>query len=117
MPVKAFNFPDPVARGIEAMGYESPTPIQSRAIPLLMAGRDVIGSAQTGTGKTAAFMLPLLSLLGKHQAGSPRVLVLEPTRELTAQVTDVWLRGRRILDSGAVTGEPTGRYLARPTAR
>src|SRR5512133_306202 len=71
--------------GVKAMGYLEPTPIQLRAIPLVLNGRDVIGSAQTGTGKTAAFALPILSRLGQHQA-HPRVLVLEPTRELAAQV-------------------------------
>jgi len=68
------------------MGYVEPTPIQSRAIPLVMAGRDVIGSAQTGTGKTAAFALPILSRLEQHQPAGPRALILEPTRELAAQV-------------------------------
>src|SRR5438270_547823 len=72
-------------QGVAAMGYVEPTPIQLRAIPLVLAGRDVIGSAQTGTGKTAAFALPILSQLGGHQP-QPRVLVLEPTRELAAQV-------------------------------
>ncbi len=67
------------------MGYVDPTPIQLRAIPLILAGTDVIGSAQTGTGKTAAFGLPILSKLGSHQP-APRVLILEPTRELAAQV-------------------------------
>ena len=67
------------------MGYVDPTPIQLRAIPLVLAGRDVIGSAQTGTGKTAAFALPILSKLGQHAPG-PRTLILEPTRELAAQV-------------------------------
>jgi ATP-dependent RNA helicase RhlE len=67
------------------MGYVEPTPIQLRAIPLILSGRDVIGSAQTGTGKTAAFALPILSRLGRHQA-EPRALILEPTRELAAQV-------------------------------
>jgi ATP-dependent RNA helicase RhlE len=71
--------------GVKAMGYIEPTPIQLRAIPLIMAGTDVIGSAQTGTGKTAAFALPILSRLDGHQP-QPRVLVLEPTRELAAQV-------------------------------
>ncbi len=70
--------------GVTAAGYTDPTPIQLRAIPLILAGRDVIGSAQTGTGKTAAFALPLLSRLG--QRGKLRALVLEPTRELAAQV-------------------------------
>ena len=67
------------------MGYVEPTPIQLRAIPLILEGRDVIGSAQTGTGKTAAFALPILSQLTQHES-QPRVLVLEPTRELAAQV-------------------------------
>ncbi len=67
------------------MGYVDPTPIQLRAIPLVLAGTDVIGSAQTGTGKTAAFGLPILSKIGSHQP-APRVLILEPTRELAAQV-------------------------------
>ena len=67
------------------MGYREPTPIQLRAIPLILTGTDVIGSAQTGTGKTAAFALPILSKLGDH-VPQPRVLVLEPTRELAAQV-------------------------------
>jgi ATP-dependent RNA helicase RhlE len=72
-------------QGVRAMGYIEPTPIQLRAIPLILDGRDVIGSAQTGTGKTAAFALPILSQLGQHSPQS-RVLVLEPTRELAAQV-------------------------------
>ena len=67
------------------MGYIEPTPIQLRAIPLILAGQDVIGSAQTGTGKTAAFALPILSKLAQHQPQT-RMLVLEPTRELAAQV-------------------------------
>jgi ATP-dependent RNA helicase RhlE len=67
------------------MGYKVPTPIQLRSIPLILEGRDIIGSAQTGTGKTAAFALPILSKLDKPGPG-PRVLVLEPTRELAAQV-------------------------------
>jgi ATP-dependent RNA helicase RhlE len=71
--------------GVVAMGYVEPTPIQLRAIPLIMSGSDVIGSAQTGTGKTAAFALPILSQLGQHEPRT-RALVLEPTRELAAQV-------------------------------
>jgi len=73
-----------VLEGVRAAGYTDPTPIQLRAIPLILAGRDVIGSAQTGTGKTAAFALPLITRLGTH--GKLRALVLEPTRELAAQV-------------------------------
>src|SRR5438094_3756111 len=74
-----------ILEGVKAMGYVEPTPIQLRVIPLILAGQDVIGSAQTGTGKTAAFALPILSQLGQHSKAS-RVLVLEPTRELAAQV-------------------------------
>ena len=74
-----------IVDGVKAMGYIDPTPIQLRAIPFVLAGRDVIGSAQTGTGKTAAFALPILSKLGQHAPG-PRALILEPTRELAAQV-------------------------------
>jgi len=74
-----------VLEGVKAMGYVQPTPIQLRAIPLIMNGQDVIGSAQTGTGKTAAFALPILSRL-QHRANVTRALVLEPTRELAAQV-------------------------------
>jgi len=76
-----------VVDGVKAMGYIEPTPIQLRAIPLILGGRDVIGSAQTGTGKTAAFALPILSKLASRSPDkSPRALILEPTRELAAQV-------------------------------
>ncbi|RJS91353.1 DEAD/DEAH box helicase [Salinisphaera sp. Q1T1-3] len=67
-------------------GYTRPTPIQSRAIPAVIDGADVLGAAQTGTGKTAAFVLPILERLGTERAAKPRVLVLTPTRELAAQV-------------------------------
>jgi ATP-dependent RNA helicase RhlE len=80
-----FGLSTAVLQGVKAMGYVEPTPIQLRAMPLIMAKQDVIGSAQTGTGKTAAFALPMLSQLGEH-GPQPRVLVLEPTRELAAQV-------------------------------
>ena len=73
-----------MVRGVEAMGYTDPTPIQLRAIPAAMALRDMIGSAQTGTGKTAAFALPILTHLESH--GELRALILEPTRELAMQV-------------------------------
>src|SRR5437868_10842702 len=86
MPFKALQLSEPVLRGIQSAGYTDPTPIQLRAIPVVLGGGDLIGSAQTGTGKTAAFALPILARLGAHQARGPRVLVLEPTRELAAQV-------------------------------
>jgi ATP-dependent RNA helicase RhlE len=80
-----FGLSPAILQGVRAAGYVTPTPIQLRGIPLVLAGRDMIGSAQTGTGKTAAFALPILSKLGQHAPG-PRALVLEPTRELAAQV-------------------------------
>ena len=85
MPFSKLGLSDAMLEGIKAMGYIEPTPIQLRTIPPILAGRDVIGSAQTGTGKTAAFALPILTKLGEHQP-NPRVLILEPTRELAAQV-------------------------------
>jgi len=85
MAFSKLGLPPAIVDGVKAMGYVEPTPIQLRAIPLVLEGRDVIGSAQTGTGKTAAFGLPILSKLGTHAPG-PRALILEPTRELAAQV-------------------------------
>jgi ATP-dependent RNA helicase RhlE len=85
MPFSKLGLSAPMLDGVKAMGYIDPTPIQLRAIPLILAGQDVIGSAQTGTGKTAAFALPLLTKLAHHDLRT-RVLVLEPTRELAAQV-------------------------------
>lgn len=81
-----FGLSDAVLRGIEAKGYKEATPIQAEAMPLVLEGRDVMGSAQTGTGKTAAFALPVLTKLGEH--GPLRALILEPTRELAQQVDE-----------------------------
>ena len=85
MPFIKLGLSPAVLEGVRAAGYITPTPIQLRGIPLVLSGRDVIGSAQTGTGKTAAFALPILSKLDQHAPG-PRALILEPTRELAAQV-------------------------------
>ncbi len=84
MSFRDLGLSDDVIRGVQAMGYVEPTPIQLRAFPVILGGKDLIGSAQTGTGKTAAFALPILTKLGRH--GACRCLVLEPTRELAAQV-------------------------------
>ena len=80
-------------RAIKDAGYTTPTPIQIQAIPIIMAGKDVMGGAQTGTGKTAGFTLPLLQRLARHASSSPsparhpvRALILAPTRELAMQV-------------------------------
>ncbi len=83
-----------VLKAVEASGYDTPTPIQAQAIPHALQGRDVLGIAQTGTGKTAAFTLPMLSLLerGRARARMPRTLILEPTRELAAQVEEAFAR-------------------------
>ena len=83
MPFSKLGLSPQVIEGVTAAGYTEPTAIQLRAIPMVMAGRDLIGWAQTGTGKTAAFALPILSRLAP---GAARALVLEPTRELAAQV-------------------------------
>ena len=96
MPFKALNLSDSVLRGVQAAGYTDPTPIQLRAIPVVLGGGDLIASAQTGTGKTAAFALPILSRLGPH--GRTRVLVLEPTRELAAQVETAFRDFARFTD-------------------
>ena len=76
-------------QAVNDLGYREPTPIQIQAIPLILEGRDVIGSAQTGTGKTAAFGLPLIQRLGTH-APQPRALILEPTRELAVQTEEAF---------------------------
>ena len=83
-----------VLQAVSQAGYEIPTPIQAEAIPHVLARRDVLGIAQTGTGKTAAFTLPMISLLetGRARARMPRTLVLEPTRELAAQVEDNFMQ-------------------------
>jgi ATP-dependent RNA helicase RhlE len=81
-----FNFSPRVAAGITALGYQEPTPIQQQAIPPIMAGRDVMGLAQTGTGKTAAFALPILQRLEAGPRGRVRALVIAPTRELAEQI-------------------------------
>ena len=85
MPFSKLGLSKHVVEGVTAMGYKEPTPIQLRSIPLIMEGRDVIGSSQTGTGKTAAFALPILSQL-ESQGRDPQVLVLAPTRELASQI-------------------------------
>ncbi len=83
-----------VLSAVTASGYTTPTPIQQEAIPYALAGRDVLGIAQTGTGKTAAFTLPMLSRLetGRARARMPRTLILEPTRELAAQVEEAFVK-------------------------
>ncbi len=83
------GLPEPILKTLIALGYETPSPIQAAMIPHIMNGRDVLGQAQTGTGKTAAFALPLLSGLDL-KAGKPQVMVLAPTRELAIQVAEAF---------------------------
>jgi superfamily II DNA/RNA helicase len=81
---------DELLKAVEESGYSDPTPIQRQAIPSVLMGRDLIGIAQTGTGKTASFVLPMIDILaqGRSRARMPRSLILEPTRELAAQVSE-----------------------------
>jgi ATP-dependent RNA helicase RhlE len=89
MPFTELGLVPELSRAVAEQGYETPTPIQVRAIPAVIAGRDVLAGAQTGTGKTAAFVLPVLQALAQTPAGrAPRALVLTPTRELAAQVAE-----------------------------
>ena len=86
MNFKTFCFHPSVAAGVAAAGYQTPTPIQARAIPQIFKGRDVMGLAQTGTGKTAAFVLPILNRLVGGKFGCVRALIIAPTRELAEQI-------------------------------
>jgi len=89
---KGLHLSEPILRAIADAGYSHPTPIQSKAIPIVLKGGDLLAGAQTGTGKTAGFTLPILHLLSEHpktvQKGQPRCLVLTPTRELAAQIEE-----------------------------
>jgi ATP-dependent RNA helicase RhlE len=87
---------DALAFAVQEMGYVTPTPIQAQAIPVVLRGGDVIGSAQTGTGKTAAFALPMIQRLGGH--GALRCLILEPTRELALQVEEAFQKYAKFTD-------------------
>ena len=88
MSFESFNLHPGVMAGVQALGYVTPTPIQLQTIPSIMQGRDIIGLAQTGTGKTAAFALPILHRLQQGKRGQVRALVISPTRELAEQTCD-----------------------------
>ncbi|QQR69736.1 MAG: DEAD/DEAH box helicase [Alphaproteobacteria bacterium] len=107
-----------VQRAVADLGYQSPTPIQQQAIPLVLAGHDVLGCAQTGTGKTAGFVLPMLDKLsqGRAKARMPRSLILEPTRELAAQVAgdfDNYGRHHRLTQALLIGGESMDAQIRR----
>src|SRR5215211_6605074 len=111
-----FGLGEPLMKAIADVGYETPSPIQQKTIPLLLEGRDVIGQAQTGTGKTAAFALPILERLEPVRAGV-QALVLTPTRELAIQVAEAFhtyakhLGGVRVLP--VYGGQPIQQQLRR----
>jgi ATP-dependent RNA helicase RhlE len=88
MNFETFNFHPSIMAGVRALGYITPTPIQLKSIPPIMQGRDVIGLAQTGTGKTAAFVLPILQRLLQGPRGPVRALIISPTRELAEQTCE-----------------------------
>ena len=106
MKFQEFNFHPKVAAGVAAAGYTTPTPIQARAIPTIMAGSDVMGLAQTGTGKTAAFALPILNRLMSGKRRQVRALVIAPTRELAEQIYESFntLGGQTGLRAATVYG-------------
>jgi ATP-dependent RNA helicase RhlE len=95
-PFSKLGLSDALAFAVKEKGYTEPTPIQAQAIPLILEGRDVIGSAQTGTGKTAAFALPIIQRLERH--GAMRCLILEPTRELALQVEEAFHKYAQFTD-------------------
>lgn len=92
IPFSALGLPEPVVDAVAALGYTTPTPVQQQAIPALLQGRDVLAAAQTGTGKTAAFALPVIAKMlaapRKRTPKSVRALILAPTRELAAQIDE-----------------------------
>ncbi len=106
MSFETFNLHPRIAAGIQTMGYDTPTPIQLQAIPPILQGKDILGLAQTGTGKTAAFVLPILQRLMQGPHGHVRALVVAPTRELADQINDsfVQLGGQTKTRSTAVYG-------------
>ncbi|KKL15763.1 hypothetical protein LCGC14_2502320, partial [marine sediment metagenome] len=89
MSFETFNFHPSIMAGVRALGYITPTPIQLKSIPPIMQGRDLIGLAQTGTGKTAAFVLPILHRLLPGPRDDVRALIISPTRELAEQTCEV----------------------------
>src|SRR5687768_5587869 len=113
-----FGLAEPISRALVEENYLTPTPIQTQTIPLAITGRDVVGIAQTGTGKTAAFALPILHRILenriKPQPKSCRVLVLSPTRVLSGQILDsfnAYGRHIRLTSTLAIGGVPMGRQV------
>ena len=89
MTFKDLHLPSEILQALEQVGYEKPSPIQAESIPLLLEGHDLLGQAQTGTGKTAAFALPMLAKIEVEES-LPHILVLAPTREVEIQVAEAY---------------------------
>lgn len=103
MPFKALQIIDPILKALHEEGYTKPTPIQAQSVPIILEGKDLLGCAQTGTGKTAAFAIPILQLLSTrkptHHSHKPiRSLIVTPTRELAIQI------GESLKNYGRYTG-------------
>src|SRR6266568_3569240 len=126
---QALGLDPALLKAVQRLGYTSPTQVQAEGIPAILGGRDVIGSARTGSGKTAAFLLPIIQRLAKHPARGTRVLVLSPTRELVVQTEHLLkdlARGRAIGTSdnartptghGGATGPATDIYSSHRVPR
>ncbi len=108
MSFETFNFHPSIMAGVRALGYVTPTPIQLQSIPPILQGRDLIGLAQTGTGKTAAFVLPILQRLLQGPRGRVRALIISPTRELAEQTCEA------IYDLGVHTHRQSRRRHSQP---
>src|SRR5437762_13108540 len=111
MPFKDLGLHPALVQAVRQAGYAEPTPVQAQAIPAVLAGRDLIATAQTGTGKTAAFMLPILHQLLGLPHGTTQALVITPTRELAQQIDDLLLGLSYTSPLGAglvVVGAPMG---------
>jgi ATP-dependent RNA helicase DeaD len=109
---EALDLPEPLLRVVRELGYETPSPIQTQTIPHLLAGRDVLGQAQTGTGKTAAFALPILARLDLGEK-RPQALVLTPTRELAIQVAEAFAATRATCRASASCRSTAARATTR----
>src|ERR1043166_3107524 len=88
MGFESLNINKPLLRALTDLGFKAPTPIQEKAVPVVMSGKDVVAIAQTGTGKTFAYLLPLLRQLTYSEQKQPRILIVVPTRELVVQVVE-----------------------------
>ena len=115
----ALGLRDELLAALDDLGYEEPTPIQRETIPILLTGRDLLGQAATGTGKTAAFALPALQIIDASRAAVPPVLVLVPTRELAVQVSEAMFKygrelGVRVVPMLRRPADPTPARGARP---